>query len=382
VKARGRAAYAIGAACAGGLAACAQIGGLDDFTYVASDDASSAEAGAGSDVGGPTPVAVTPDIPSGADGDPVLVTPTNGATALFLRGRDGVVRFGDLSISGAGIDAWRDPGLPTAVSDPAVGVHLDGSRSAFIVTASGDLVGVDEEPDGGWTAPRVVASNVRGDLAIDDHGYPMAVLARAGTALVVVPVEGDAGAAASLDGSLAGSPALAYNEDGRAEVFALTGDGTIVHQWRIQPEGAFAGTWASLGGTFVGDPAVLEGSDLLMVLAAVDTSGTLRVWKQGQANGPFVVMPSIDGPFEPPAVLAMSPSGSMLLAVRSATGEIATYEWSVPLSAFASLASPSMVSTDAKPALGVKGTGTVVVVRTGVSLLESMLDTTAQDFAR
>jgi len=355
-------AWVASAIAAVALSACAKIGGFHDFTYVASD-----------------PGAVTPNVPAGSDGAPVLVSPLGAPTSLFTRGGDGVIRFGALSATGTSVDAWGDPGLPAVASDPAVAVNASGALSVFARTSSGEVLGVDQEADGGWTAPYTVASGAESGLAIDERASPIAVLARAGTALVVAQVGGDAGFPQSLAGELAGDPSLSYNEDGRAEVFVLNTQGVIVHQWRKQPGGDFTGEWITFPGTFVGDPAVLAGSDQLMVLAAVDTTGALEIWKQGALdggqglNGPFVECPSLEGPFEPPAVLALGPTGSMLLAVRGPTGVIGTYEWSGDAGTFAPLAMPSLPSADARPALGLNGGDVAIVARSGPTLFEAVL---------
>jgi hypothetical protein len=197
-------------------------------------------------------------------------------------------------------------------------------------------------------------------------------------------IEGDAGAPGSIPGPpapLVGSPVLAYNQDGRAEIFVRASDGTIVHQWRTQPGGALNGTWVTFNGEFVGDPAVLAGSDLLMVLAAVDTSGKVEVWKQS-ANGPFSQLTSISGSFVPPAVLANGPSGTMVLAVRTANGDVATYAWSTNLGTFAPVSAAPLPRADSRPALGVDGTNVVAVVRSGTSLFEAAFAAGADAYPR
>jgi hypothetical protein len=356
---------------------CAEIGGFEDYVYAAPDAAARGssdglnEASIDGTSSADVPIAVSPALPSGADGDPILLTQSGRPTSLFVRGTDRVIRFGFLSSSGSFVDAWQKLGIDSAASNPCVGLHADGSRAVFARTTSGTVVGVDEESDGGWTAPRMVAPAADSELAVDDRGYPMAVLARAGTDLLVIPVEGDSGAPTSFAGTLEGNPILSYNEDGRAEVFARAVDGTIVHQWQDEASGPFTGVWATLPGTFAGDPAVFVGSDLLMVLAVVDRSGVLQVWKQGAKNAAFVEKTPVAGPFEPSPVIAESPSGTLVLAVRTPTGDVQAYAWSDALDTFDVVGSPSLPPADSMPSLGFEGTKLIVVARTGEALDEA-----------
>src|SRR5947209_18568708 len=81
-----------------------------------------------------------------------------------------------------------------------------------------------------------------------------------------------------------GTPAAARNNDGRLEMFARHGDGTIWHSWQDGTQAGGWSGWQSLGGSFSNDPVVAIAADGRLEHFVRTSTGTLaHQWRTGAA---------------------------------------------------------------------------------------------------
>jgi hypothetical protein len=142
---------------------------------------------------------------------------------------------------------WPIGGAPTG--DLAVANNADGRLEVVGVGADGALWDAFQlTPNGGWSAPSVLARGLRAD----------------------------------------GGSVLANDTDGRLEWFGLAPGGALLNLWQKRPNGTWDGP-ASMGGSWVGSPAVRAGlGNRLTALAfGSPNATTLSVNAQATAGGVF-----------------------------------------------------------------------------------------------
>ncbi|CDR10243.1 hypothetical protein GCM10022420_092480 [Streptomyces iranensis] len=147
-------------------------------------------------------------------GDPTAVLNTSGQQEVFAIGPDDSVEHIWQTKPGNGwAPGWRSIGGDTPVGTPAIGVNPDGRLDVFARQEGGTLEHkwqTNPAPDGKWSSSWVSLYS----------GSPL----------------------------LIGDPVVASNADGRLEVFALFGDGTIRCAWQnVAGNDNDWSAWHSLG---------------------------------------------------------------------------------------------------------------------------------------
>jgi hypothetical protein len=96
---------------------------------------------------------------------------------------------------------------------------------------------------------------------------------------------------------VAGTPGINTNRDGRLEIFATAADDrSIIHIWQGVPSGGW-GNWYSLGGAIGSDPSVSRNADGRLEVFANDIAGNLIHAWQGSPGGGWVGPFSLGQPF-------------------------------------------------------------------------------------
>jgi kumamolisin len=206
----------------------------------------------------PGPTSAT--LPAGyhynrAPGHQQLVTNRDGRLEMTITGPDAKVYHGWENSPSGPIGTFYSLGAPAggAVSDPAAGLNQDGRIEVFVLGADGALWHVwQNAPNAGWT-PTFASLGLPGG------------------------------------GALRGVPSVATNTDGRLEVFARAADGRVWHTWQVSPSGAW-GPWYSLGfGGAAGpgsDVAAGRNGDGRLEIFAADGAGTvLHSWQTAPSGG-------------------------------------------------------------------------------------------------
>ncbi|RNG27006.1 hypothetical protein EEJ42_14145 [Streptomyces botrytidirepellens] len=147
-------------------------------------------------------------------GDPTAVLNTSGQQEVFVLGPSGSIEhIWQTKPSNGWAPGWTSLGGDNPVGTPAVGVNTDGRLDVFTRQEGGALEHIwqtNPAPDGRWSPHWASLYN--------------------GALLVI------------------GDPVVASNADGRLEVFALFGDGTIRCTWQNTPgDDTDWSAWHSLG---------------------------------------------------------------------------------------------------------------------------------------
>jgi len=126
----------------------------------------------------------------------------------------------------------------------------------------------------------------------------------------------------TMGGSLAGSPALGSNADGRLEVFAQGTSGSLQTAYQTTVNGSWSG-WFSLGGGVTGTPAVARNSDGRLQVF-VRGSGDQALWTVAQtsANGGWGGWTSLGGSLTSNPVVARNTDGRLEVFVRGSDGRL------------------------------------------------------------
>lgn len=126
------------------------------------------------------------------------------------------------------------------------------------------------------------------------------------------------------DGRLAeGTPCLAANADGRAEVFVRASGGAVFHSWQVAPNGGWS-AWRTFDGTLQGDPFVVSTASGRMMVLGRGVDG--NIWHRTQtapANGwPPAWTPIRPGRFTGDPVAARNADGRIEVFGRGGNGAV------------------------------------------------------------
>jgi kumamolisin len=191
-----------------------------------------------------------------------LLTNRDGRLEIMVTGKDGNV-YHSFEVSPSGpFSGFSSLGGPASgfVSDPSSGLNSDGRVETFAVDSSHTVWHAWMNGPGlGWSP-----------------FYPLGP---------------------PPPGGVLGNIGVATNGDGRLEVFARGADGFIWHTWQAAPSSGW-GPWYQLGnaggGAFVSDVTAGRNGDGRLEIAAVDGAGTVwHAWQPAPSSGwtPFGTLP-------------------------------------------------------------------------------------------
>ncbi|GDY49741.1 hypothetical protein SVIO_003640 [Streptomyces violaceusniger] len=190
---------------------------------------------------------------SGVVGDTAVLQDADGRLEAFARA------YGDVEEELTVLHAYQRPNIGgwalgelagTPQGDPTVVLNTSGQQEVFVLAPGGFVEHIwQTEPGNGW--------------ASDWHA-----------------LGGD---------SPMGTPAVGVNIDGRLDVVVRQEGGALQHKWQTSPapEGAWSPDWASLdsGGLLViGDPVVVSNADGRLEVFALFGDGTIRCTWQNTAG--------------------------------------------------------------------------------------------------
>jgi len=192
----------------------------------------------------------------GAVAGPVVQSNQDGRLEVFVCAPGGVFSVWQVAVNGAWHGGWAEHGAPASggsIAGHVVGRNADGRQEIFAVTGDGVLWHRwQTAPDNGWS----------------------------GWASLNAPEKSP----------LTSRFTVGQNQDGRQEAFCLGGDGQVWQIWQTSPNGGWS-PWRQLGGP----PAGIRASDRLAVarnedgrqeLFAMGADGALwHVWQQAPNAG-------------------------------------------------------------------------------------------------
>jgi len=193
---------------------------------------------------------------------------------------------------------------------------LTGKSTAFtdFVAAAKAVTVNSDNPFGRWLE-RVssVAFNSDGRLEVFAVGGDRAVWHNWQTA----PHAGPWSGWASLGGLVTSDPAALDNSDGRLEVFARGADNALWHNWQTAPHAGPWSGWASLGGGITSDPSVVVNSDgRLEVFVRGEDNSLWHNWQTAPHAGPWSGWASLGGGITSNPAAVVNSDGRIEVFVR------------------------------------------------------------------
>jgi hypothetical protein len=166
----------------------------------------------------------------------------DGQLAFFVRGLAGDLWQRRQSAPNAAWEAQSSSMAGQLVSEPTLAQHADGRLAAFGVGSRHQLTHAGQSSPGSphWSD------------WIEEEGPP-----------------------------IAGSIAVARNQDGRLELFARSVGLALIRKAQIEPNGPWS-AWADLGGQWAGDPVAARLSDGRLALFVLGPHGQL--WCRTQSR--------------------------------------------------------------------------------------------------
>ncbi|MGZ4726728.1 MAG: hypothetical protein ACXWB2_03325 [Acidimicrobiales bacterium] len=256
-------------------------------------------------------------------GKPAVATNPDGRLEMFAIAQDGSVYDAWQLAPNGDWSGWAGfPGL-TGVKEIVASRGTDGFLVLAAVTSSGGLW-QNGQRAGGWSGWNKIGNGLAGSLAVarnQDGRAEVYGLDAGGTVWHSWQLTGgDWSGLAQLGGHSLTALATAANQDGRIEVFAVGGDHAIYHVWQIARNAPFSG-WQHLGGSVQGTPTTVNDLDGRIEVLTRGTDGQLYdVWQTtpngiwsgvsslgGQISGDPAVVRNRDGRLE---LFAPLPDGS------------------------------------------------------------------------
>jgi hypothetical protein len=232
--------------------------------------------------------------PGGLQGDAAVSTNSDGRLEIFARAIDNSVWHAWQAAPNAGWGAWSRLGAAGDLfaSNVTVGRNGDGRLEIAVVNATGTLWHAwQTAPSSGWSnffplAGRTIAGTPGINTNRDGR---LEIFARAGDDRSIVHIYQAAPSSgwvswSGLGGRLGSDPAVSRNPDGRLEVFAIDLSGSLVHLWQLAPNSGWGGIFSlsQPGAPLVGAPQAAEYADGRVQVLGQDLSSA-RLWQIIQA---------------------------------------------------------------------------------------------------
>jgi len=215
-------------------------------------------------------------------GIPAVVLNQAGELCVFATEQDGIRYLWQNKTHGS----WGSVLLGGGLGNPTAVLNSNGQVEVYAV---GDGATYNRQTDTGWSGWQDLdkTQQIVGRMSVIrniDGGVE--VFACSGDHTLIrnhqtVPSVGPWSGWIALNAGISGNPTAVRNADGRLEVFASGAGGELGHMWQIGQAGEPWSAWESLGGPVTGAAAVTVNSDGRLEVFVRDRSDELwHIWQQ------------------------------------------------------------------------------------------------------